>query len=753
MKCARHYRALLAISVISCVLSLQTHAQAQTPAITPQVNIDQAKLLKDCPSATSARCFYSLMRVLDSGGHFWTTPFQPYDRATQTGDGYGEGIDGDIDPSMMGPRSSQRAYFNPQNPKNRFLRLNGLDSQSCFECHNTIGSYVVNKYGAMMRKPFAAGGSAGSNSNAFINPLYSRDPRVETLFIRNPPAVFGAGYTQQVADEMTHELKASRDAARRIAIKPAMQGHQVTVSLIAKGIEFGKFRTTYIGGSTAIVNGDPTLCNVNNDPAAPPGSLTPEWVGGVPGFKDDVTIKNASTNPDGIDGVSCDLVVRPFQWKGVASGLRHFVRDALDFHFSMQAFEKVGECDCDRDGKGVVVADPENVKDPLGPEIKIGQITAMASFVAMLRPPVQAELSDKAKRGRAFFFGEDGKSNCASCHFKQFELRSEQAKIEWPINPMDPHYGSIDPSKPATWAITLGQCDNKKNPPSDSCPTEFIPGGPLPAKRPGDLTEPLNLTPDEAEMYLHNPASLIDPLVASTQLAVVHREAVNEKRFKTQLDAMMQFAANRSPQGVGPLFTDAEISSVVKMLDTPLAGDAAEAQTQATQAIAASNQSVVGMDYVLPLNPSSLAVSSLQRPRLPKSETGKLFVPLMSDLKRHDMGPCLEDPSFQGASGVYSQGTDVMHILTAPREYLTRPLWGVADTGPWLHDGRALTLKDAIMMHGDSNTCKGSEANAVIDRFENLQPSQQDEVVDFLLTLRLPPPDNKGPGAVKLEKP
>ena len=56
-------------------------------------------------------------------------------------------------------------------------------------------------------------------------------------------------------------------------------------------------------------------------------------------------------------------------------------------------------------------------------------------------------------------------------------------------------------------------------------------------------------------------------------------------------------------------------------------------------------------------------------------------VVLFSDLKRHRMGEALADPD----------GDDL---------FLTRPLWGVADTGPWLHDGRAATLRDAIAAHG-----------------------------------------------------
>jgi CxxC motif-containing protein (DUF1111 family) len=67
-------------------------------------------------------------------------------------------------------------------------------------------------------------------------------------------------------------------------------------------------------------------------------------------------------------------------------------------------------------------------------------------------------------------------------------------------------------------------------------------------------------------------------------------------------------------------------------------------------------------------------------------------------------------------------------------EFLTRPLRGVGDTGPWLHDGRAQSLEEAILLHRS----EGSEANDVIDAFTKLPRCDQDAIIKFLLTLRLP---------------
>ena len=34
-------------------------------------------------------------------------------------------------------------------------------------------------------------------------------------------------------------------------------------------------------------------------------------------------------------------------------------------------------------------------------------------------------------------------------------------------------------------------------------------------------------------------------------------------------------------------------------------------------------------------------------------------------------------------------------------QFLTAELWGVGNTGLWLHDGRAGTLREAILLHGE----------------------------------------------------
>lgn len=68
------------------------------------------------------------------------------------------------------------------------------------------------------------------------------------------------------------------------------------------------------------------------------------------------------------------------------------------------------------------------------------------------------------------------------------------------------------------------------------------------------------------------------------------------------------------------------------------------------------------------------------------------------------------------------------------REWKTPPLWGVADTAPYLHDGRAETLEQAILWHG-------GEAEASQRGYSQLSPPERDLVIAFLSSLRSPVPE------------
>ncbi len=99
-----------------------------------------------------------------------------------------------------------------------------------------------------------------------------------------------------------------------------------------------------------------------------------------------------------------------------------------------------------------------------------------------------------------------------------------------------------------------------------------------------------------------------------------------------------------------------------------------------------------------------------------------------SDLLLHDMGPTL-------AAGIGSYGEAIAppNSTTVPvaPEWKTPALWGVADSAPYLHDGRAETLEDAIAAHL-------GEASGVTTAFKALPPAEQQDVIAFLKTLKAP---------------
>ncbi len=98
-------------------------------------------------------------------------------------------------------------------------------------------------------------------------------------------------------------------------------------------------------------------------------------------------------------------------------------------------------------------------------------------------------------------------------------------------------------------------------------------------------------------------------------------------------------------------------------------------------------------------------------------------VRLYSDLLLHGMGPGLADDIIQGQA--------------EPDEFRTSPLWGLGQRIFFLHDGRTTDLVHAIRAHkSDGNRRFGpSEANGVIDRFNNLRETEKQDILNFLRSL------------------
>jgi cytochrome c peroxidase len=133
-----------------------------------------------------------------------------------------------------------------------------------------------------------------------------------------------------------------------------------------------------------------------------------------------------------------------------------------------------------------------------------------------------------------------------------------------------------------------------------------------------------------------------------------------------------------------------------------------------------------------------------QPPRAEARTGGGATIRLYGDLKRHAMGRVLADPASETDSPLTPDAEDLKYegkLVKIPADmFLTAELWGVGNTGPWLHDNRAGTLREAILLHGEDTppppgSPGRSEAQAARDGFKALSPSEQDAVVAFLKSL------------------
>jgi CxxC motif-containing protein (DUF1111 family) len=69
-------------------------------------------------------------------------------------------------------------------------------------------------------------------------------------------------------------------------------------------------------------------------------------------------------------------------------------------------------------------------------------------------------------------------------------------------------------------------------------------------------------------------------------------------------------------------------------------------------------------------------------------------------------------------------------------QYLTKKLWGFASEPPFMHNGRATTITEGILMHG-------GEAQAAREAFEALAKGERDSLIEFLKSLQVLPPGSR----------
>jgi hypothetical protein len=284
---------------------------------------------------------------------------------------------------------------------NRFAPLGpgGPAAQSCGECHNTPAA--------------AAAGLAHSS-------VVHAPPKVQPPFdARAATSLFGDGILQLLAQEMTEELQATRDAM--LAAAKAVPGTRVTRELQSKGTTFGSIAATATSAT-------------------------------------DVSVDVAR-----LEGIDPDLVVRPMGWKGDAPIVRSITRGAAGGGMGMQPEEVVWK----RPG-GDQLRDLDS--DGVSRELSVGDVTAMTIYSAAQETPTElsrlvslgyvqapsAEDASRVERGRTLF----AEVGCASCHRPEMPLTN--TRFEEPTSRGNGHYydqalakldRDYDPKRPAAFDI------------------------------------------------------------------------------------------------------------------------------------------------------------------------------------------------------------------------------------------------------------------------------------------------------------
>ena len=213
------------------------------------------------------------------------------------------------------------------------------------------------------------------------------------------------------------------------------------------------------------------------------------------------------------------------------------------------------------------------------------------------------------------------------------------------------------------------------------------------------------------------------------------RERVGRLGWKAQHASLLGFAADAYLNEMGVtsrLFPEENAPNgdralLAKVLTTTGINDPADASGRSDidltadfmrllappPALRASGSALAGQRLFHQLNCDACHRPTMTTGASPIAALAHKVVPLYSDLLLHDMG-ALGDGIEQGAA--------------SGREFRTAPLWGLRVRPSFLHDGRALTIADAILGHA-------GEATAARDRFGRLDDASRQQLIDFLMTL------------------
>ena len=126
-----------------------------------------------------------------------------------------------------------------------------------------------------------------------------------------------------------------------------------------------------------------------------------------------------------------------------------------------------------------------------------------------------------------------------------------------------------------------------------------------------------------------------------------------------------------------------------------------------------------------------LTSDMLPKPRL-KPVNGVVMVPAYTDLKSHTLCDGPTDPNAEPLDQNQPAGSP--GFFAGNMKFLTRKLWGLANSGPFGHAGSFTTMREAITLghNGEGKTSRLA--------FQALTPIQQNELIEFLKSLQVLPP-------------
>jgi cytochrome c peroxidase len=255
-----------------------------------------------------------------------------------------------------------------------FNRISAPDANSCAGCHNAPygisgggGDFVTNVFVLGQRFDSVSFDSSDKlPTRGVVDELGQATSLQSIANLRATTGMFGAGYLEMLARQMTEELQSIRDSIKLGETK----------ELIAKGIHFGKLTLTKQGlWDTSKVEGL--------------GRLSLLTMG--------------SNNPP-------TLAIRPWHQASNLISLRDFTDTAFNHHHGIQSTERFG-LDTDPDGDGF-----KN-------EMTRADLTAVTLYQAILQVPGRMIPRDPVIE-RAVVQGESlfTQVGCASCHIPKLPL-------------------------------------------------------------------------------------------------------------------------------------------------------------------------------------------------------------------------------------------------------------------------------------------------------------------------------------------